>query len=541
MSWIFFRIPDQNVGVIEILPDELVSKIAAGEVVERPGSVVKELAENSIDANSEDIVIEVENGGKKLIQVTDDGSGMAPADAELALQRYATSKIKSMEDLSSIVTLGFRGEALPSILSCSRFELATKPRGALGGYLLRGEGGRIYESTEFGMPEGTRVSVRELFFNLPARRKFLRSTITEFSRILDEVMNLALASPTVRLRLIHNGKTVLDLNQAEKREDRVRSIFGSAFLNGSLRIDFNSSPISIHGWCGESEQYAHSDILFFVNGRRVRNRNLFHAVYKAYRNLSKERHQLILFFIEIIPSLVDVNIHPRKSEVRFADEKSIHELIFNNLIRALEHGDLTPQSESLHADDLQEICNLTNLPQLHNTYILLETRYGLILVDQHAAHERVLMEKMEEEEIGVGSQNLLFPSTLELDSDLHNTLLRHREVIEELGFGVDRFGGHSHIITSIPSICASLDPKSLLTDILQELSDLGRVRDPRRELFKLIACKAAVKAGEALTDSEKRSLVEDLFSCRAPDRCPHGRPTMIRLTLQELARRFGRS
>jgi DNA mismatch repair protein MutL len=528
-------------GAIKILPDELVSKIAAGEVVERPSSVVKELVENSIDANSENILIEIETGGKKLIQVTDDGDGMTHADAELALERYATSKIKSMEDLSSIVTLGFRGEALPSILACSRFELATKPKGALGGYLLKGEGGKVSERTEAGMPEGTRVSVRELFFNLPARQKFLRSAATEFSHIFDEVRNMALASPPVRLRLIHNGKGVLDLGREERREDRVTSLFGSQFLTDSLQVRFSSSPISIHGWCGESGQHNRADILFFVNGRRVRNRNLLYAVYRAYRSVSRERHPLILLFIEIVPSLIDINIHPRKSEVRFANERNVHELIFKSLLSALEDRGSIAQSEFVHTESLQDIRNLTNLPQLHNTYILLETEYGLVLVDQHAAHERILMERMEEKDMNVGSQNLLFPVTLELNSDLRSALLSHSEVIAGLGFGVDGFGGNTHIITSVPSICSSLDPQSLLVDVLQQLSDLGRVRDPRRELFKVLACKAAIKAGEPLTDSEKQRLIEDLFSCRAPGHCPHGRPTMVRVTLEELARRFGRS
>lgn len=528
-------------GAINILPDELVSKIAAGEVIDRPSSVVKELVENSIDADSTDILVEIQNGGKNLIQVTDDGRGMTPADAELAVQRYATSKIKSMEDLSSIVTLGFRGEALPSVLSCSRFELASKSKGVLAGYLLRGEGGKIYERTELGMPEGTRVTARNLFFNLPARRKFLRSTSTEFSHTLNEMVNLSLVSPAVRLRLIHNGKTILDLDRVEKTEDRLRSLFGADFLDESLRIEYESSPISIYGWIGESEQYAHPDIFFFVNGRRVRNRSLFHAIYRTYRSMSRERHQLILIFMKIIPSLVDVNIHPRKMEVRFANERDIHELIFNNLIGALEHGSGVSQSESSYCEGLQDIRDLTKLPQLHNTYILLESRYGLILVDQHAAHERVLAERMEEEDIGLGSQNLLFPLTLELDPNLHNTLLRYSGAIKELGFEVDRFGGNTHMINSVPSICISLDAKSLLVDILQELSDLGRVRDPRKELLKIVACKTAIKAGQSLTDSEKKRLVEDLFSCKTPDRCPHGRPTMIRLTLEELGRRFGRS
>lgn len=540
MNWVSSQAPNWNMGDIQILPDELVSKIAAGEVVERPSSVVKELVENSVDAKSENILIEVQNGGKNLIQVTDDGGGMSPADAVLALQRYATSKIRSMEDLSSIATLGFRGEALPSILSCSRFELATKPRGAVAGYLLRGEGGKIYDRTEFGMPEGTRVTVKDLFFNLPARRKFLRSSSTEFSHILDGVINLALAFSTVRLRLIHNGKTVLSLDRAEKRENRLRSLFGPDFLDKSVRIEFNSSPISIYGWLGESSQYNHSDMLFFVNERRVRNRNLLHAVYEAYRSTSRERHQLILMFIEIIPSLVDINIHPRKSEVRFANERNIHELIFNNLIEALERETLSAQSKSVCSENLQEIRNLSNLPQLYNTYILLESSYGLILVDQHAAHERILIERMEED-IDLDVQNLLFPITLELGPNLSTTLLRYSEVIKKLGFSVDRFGGNTYIITSIPSIFSSIDPKFLITDVLQELSDLGRVRDPRRELIKLMACKAAIKAGQALSDSEKKRLVEDLFLCKTPNYCPHGRPTMIKLTLEELARRFGRS
>lgn len=528
-------------GVINVLPDELVSKIAAGEVVERPSSVVKELVENSIDAKSEDILIEIQNGGKSLIQVIDDGEGMSSTDALLAVQRYATSKIKSIEDLSTIVTLGFRGEALPSILSCSRFELATKQKSAIAGYLLRGEGGKIYERTEIGMPEGTRVSVRDLFFNLPARRKFLRSATTEFSHIFDETLNFALAFPTLRLRLIHNQETVLALDRAQDRESRLKSLFGNDFLNGATQIDFDSSPISISGWLGESELYTRPNILFFVNERRVRNRNLYHAVYEAYRRRSMEKHRLILIFIEIIPSLVDVNIHPRKSEVRFANERSIHELLLDSLTKALEHRAIGILSESTRREDLQEIYNLDNLPQLHNTYILLENRHGLVLVDQHAAHERVIMEQLEKEDFHLAPQNLLFPVTIELAPELNNTLIRYREVFKELGFVVEGFGSNTHIITSIPSFCPSCEPERIFVEILQELSNSGKVDDPRKELLKLMACKTAIKAGQALSDSEKKRLIEDLLSCETPDHCPHGRPTMIRLTLEELARRFGRS
>ena len=528
-----------DMPTISVLPDELVSRIAAGEVVERPSSVVKELVENAIDAQSSDILVEILGGGKKSIQVTDDGEGMHPAEAAVALERYATSKIRSIEDLSSIATLGFRGEALPSILSCSRLELATKPRGSVAGYVIRGEGGKINERTEAGMPEGTRVNARDLFFNLPARRKFLRSSVVEFSHIFGTMMDLGLAFPGVGIRLIHNEKTVLDLESAETREERLSALFGVGFLKEAVRFESISSSISVHGWLGQSEQYTRPDIFLFVNGRRVRNRSLFHAIYRAYRSASREKHQLVIVFIEVIPALVDVNIHPRKSEVRFADERSAHELIFKNVVEALQGGAPLPRSE--WTERLEEISGLTELVQLHNSYILLESRRGLILIDQHAAHERILVEKMDEEDMNLDPQRLLFPVTLELDRSLHTTLLQYREAIRDFGFGVDTFGAQTHLVTSVPSICASLDPKPLLIEILQELKDVGKTHDPRAELLRAVACKAAVKAGQPLSDPEKRRLVQDLFSCRAPDYCPHGRPTMIRLTHEELARRFGRS
>ncbi len=529
-------------GIIRVLPDELVGKIAAGEVVERPSSVVKELSENSIDAGCEEITIEVQNGGKTLIQVADDGVGMSPEDALLAVRRYATSKIEKIEDLSSIGTMGFRGEALPSILSCCRFELRTKARGALAGYSLRGEGGEIGEHGELGMPEGTVVSVKDLFFNLPARKKFLRATSTEFGHVQDEVINLALAHPKVRMRLIHNGKTLFDLAGVETREERIRSLFGPEIVNDGYRVEFNSYPISVEGWMGESTGlHARSDVFLFVNRRRVRNRNLLHALYQAYRNSFMERHPLILLFMEIVPSLVDVNIHPRKSEVRFSDERNVHQLVASKVAEVLRAGGSVPRSTDVYADVLPEIAGLTDLPQLHNTYILVEVADGFILIDQHAAHERVLMERVEEQEIGLGSQKLLFPITLELSRGLSETLLKHQNLVRELGFLVEGFGGNTHRISSIPSVCRSSDPKALLVETLQELSSLGRVREPRKELLKIVACKAAIKAGQPLSDAEKRRLIEDLCSCRHPHECPHGRPTMVRVSTEELNRRFGRS
>jgi len=528
-------------GVIRVLPDDLVSKIAAGEVVERPSSVVKELVENAIDARSEDVLIEVRNGGKDFIQVTDDGEGMSGADAALALQRYATSKIRDIQDLSSILTFGFRGEALPSIASCSRFELATKPRDTLSGYLLRGEAGRVNEETETGMADGTRVTVRDLFFNLPARRKFLRSAETEFSHTFDEVLNFSLAFPAIRLRLIHNQKTVLSLDAAPDRESRLRALFGHNFPRTSVRIDYESSPVSVSGWLGHSESYTRQDTLFFVNDRRVRNRNLLHALYEAYRRYSKERDQLVIAFIDIVPTLVDVNIHPRKSEVRFANERSIHDILFRSVVEALERGSLGASLRPEPGTDLEEIRTLDNLPQLHNTYILVETQQGIVLVDQHAAHERVLIEHMEKQYLTMPAQRVLFPVTLELPPRLHDTLVRYRELIRQFGFGVEHFGGRTHILSSVPSLCVSHDPQAFLVEILEELSNLAKVHDPRRRLLEVIACKAAVKAGAVLTDGEKKKLIQDLYSCKEPDHCPHGRPTMLKLTLQELARRFGRS
>jgi DNA mismatch repair protein MutL len=287
--------------------------------------------------------------------------------------------------------------------------------------------------------------------------------------------------------------------------------------------------------------HARSDVFLFVNRRRVRNRNLLHALYQAYRNNFMERHPLILLFIEVVPALVDVNIHPRKSEVRFSDERNIHQLVSHSVTEALQSREPSGDPMDVYSEVLPQISAGVDLPQLHNTYILVEVDDGFVLIDQHAAHERILSEQIEEQEIGLGSQKLLFPITLELSRGLSETLARHGDVVCELGFLVEDFGGNTYRIASIPSICASSDPKALLVETLQELSSLGKVRDPRRELLKIVACKAAIKAGQSLSDAEKRKLIEDLLACRHPNQCPHGRPTMVRVSTEELNRRFGRS
>ena len=526
---------------IRVLSEDVIAKIAAGEVVERPSSVVKELVENSIDAGSDRIIVEVSSGGKRMIKVTDDGSGMSPDDAVCALKRYATSKIEAIEDLFRIETLGFRGEALPSIAAVSHFELSTKMKSALSGFKLRVRGGEIVERSEIGRAEGTTVVVNELFFNLPARKKFLKSIPTELKHIVDELLNFALSFPDISFKLVHNGRVLLDIKKLNELEDRVSSLFGEGMVKDGITVRYESPQLSIYGKLGHPDKLIR-DQFIFVNGRRVRNRTISHAIYSVYEQTTKEKHPLIILWLKVEPSSVDVNVHPRKREVKFYNETLIHSIVFESMKNSLTKPEIFYEKRDVYGiseeDFFRKIEIGRGLFQIHNSYIVFELPDGFAVVDQHAAHERILFEKFERDEIF--SQKLLFPITIDLSTPLAILMREYSNSIEKAGFGITEFSGKTIVVDAVPTVVSECNPKNFLIELLYELERSGKVPNPRLEFLKVFVCKAAVKAGQPLKEEERLSIIRDLFRCKNPNFCPHGRPTFFKLTIEEIEKRLKR-
>lgn len=588
---------------INILSENLASKIAAGEVVQRPSSVVKELLENSIDAGATKITVIVKEGGKSLIQIIDDGCGMSEADASVAFYRHSTSKISTLEDLENIRTLGFRGEALASIAAVSQVELITRTDDDDLATKIRIEGIEIKEISKEAKERGTSVTVRNLFFNTPARREFLKNNSVEFKYIFDVVVRIALSHPNIQFKFISGEETVFNL-QSNKIEERIRDIFGNKVYDAILPIKSNTdspyySELNISGFITKPDfaKKTRVDQFLFLNNRYIVSRSLNHAVFQAYEHLiEKGSFPFFVLFININPNKVDVNVHPSKMEVKFKDERSVYHLINsavrntlteNNLIPSIqfqtENTEVgrfpdfsTPANSSFqfqrHTTDSYapifsergDIKNLhiktddekpfeqnshSTLPQIyfqvHNRYIIIPVEEGVMIVDQHAAHERILYEKAVSSfsETHNRSQQLLFPHTIEFsagDFAIVNDLIPY---LEKLGFQLKVFGKNTVMMEGVP-----LDVKSGQESlILQEIVDLYKENEheqklePRENLAKSFACKAAIKFGDAMNQAEMRSLIEQLFNTKVPYVCPHGRPVVVKLTLSELGKRFGRS
>ncbi len=586
-----------GVQKIAILPPALTNKIAAGEVVERPASVVKELVENSLDAGADDITVIVRDGGKALIQVIDNGVGMSPADAVLAFQRHATSKIRTLQDLQRVTTLGFRGEALASIASVSRVELRTIPRGEIEGTLLRLDAGRVIEQGKTGGKPGTSIAVKNLFFNTPARRKFLRATQTEYRYILQVMNRFALAFPEVRFTLINDDREVFRLHKSSL-EERVIQVLGSPLRGKLIELDERAPDLTIGGFVGNPDTFRRSrgDQYLFVNRRYVVSRSLSHAVIAAYGEaLPTGVYPPYVVFLDIAPELVDVNVHPTKIEVKLWDEDLVYRMLRGAVRRAISsaavvpelsipelHREVTdPKTEGARFLPLQRVLPLEGsldqldlfLPepealgvktepvgepetvpppvrdvemwQIHNRYILTEVRDGLIVIDQHVAHERVLYERalrsFRERRRSEGTQQLLFPETLELNLEDYSLFLELQPFLEQLGFAVRTFGARSVLIEGIPAGQRISNPSRTLLEILDEY---GKERETSLEIHESVArsyaCKTAIRAGDPLTLEEMNKLVNELFSCEQPYFCPHGRPIVVQITLSELNKRFGR-
>ncbi len=599
-------------SLIRIMPESLANKIAAGEVVQRPASVVKELVENALDAGARHITVILKDAGKTLVQVVDDGCGMSPADARLCFQRHATSKIRTIEDLERIRTLGFRGEALASIAAVARVELKTKRAQDAAGYRVQIEGGHLIAAEPCATANGTSVAVRNLFYNVPARRNFLKTPATEFKHIVETFQVLALSHPEVGFTLIHDDVEIYrlvpetDPSPAERLRRRIGTLFGPEYALQTIPVEEATSYLSVRGFLGRPELHRKSrgEQFFFVNRRYVRHRYLEHAVTSSYEHLIPEgTHPFFVLFLELDPKHVDVNVHPTKAEVKFDDERGIYGVLRAIVRRALGMADLVPQLESaaavtapsgvaqaapapridvagptplhmppgevsrrLYAVESEEVTSAsqqTVLPssvrpesdeetpehdtliwQVHDRYILTQIRSGLLLIDQNAAHERILYERaLRNLESGFGlSQQLLFPQTLEFapaDFALIEELLPE---LRALGFDLELFSGRTVVVRGVPDDIRPGDERTMLEDLLAQYKANLPLRLPSREnLARSMARRNAIRPGTRLTEKQMRTLIDQLFLCETPYVAPTGRPTMIRLTLEELERRFGRA
>ncbi len=607
-------------GTIKILPELLANKIAAGEVVQRPDSVVKELLENSIDAGASSVAITIKDGGKSLIQVSDNGWGMNDEDALLSFDRHATSKIKSYEDIENIRTLGFRGEALASIAAVAQVELKSRRVSDDVASLVRIEGGEFKEQSKSGDQPGTTISVRNLFFNTPARRNFLKSNNTEFKHIYDVVQRVALSHPEIAIQFTSDGEELLDL-KTSSLEERLKNLFGERHFETLIPLREKTELMGITGFIGKPEfaRKSRVDQYLFLNKRPIVNRAINHAIFAGYEHtVEKGNFPFYLVFIDLDPRRVDVNVHPSKMEVKFADEQSIYRLVVSVVRKALGEGDhipslemeeskfntsftslrhtILPRSFSEMSDrrgreglafpfsaspskiaganpsSLDQLFSqipsmpatpatlpaLTQKPsaefqtlegrpiwQLHHKYILVQIPTGLMIIDQHVAHERILYERavLSFERAIPSTQQLLFPQTLQLSSGdfaLAQEILPH---LLGIGFGLKVFGKNTIVMEGVPTDVKTGKEGSILQDILDEFkNNQHRVKlDARDNVAKSFSCKAAVKAGDSLTEPEMRGLIEKLFATSMPYVCPHGRPVVVKISLAELDRRFMRT
>ena len=539
---------------IHILPQAIRQRIAAGEVVERPASAVKELVENSIDAGARAISVEVLDGGLSLIRVADDGCGMDRADAQLCVERFSTSKLHALSDLDAIRTLGFRGEALSSIVAVAQVEILTRTVDEIAGT-------RVYASEDAATvepaasPVGTSVTVRGLFAQVPARRRFLKSRTRETELIQNTVDSFALAYPEIAFRLIVDDRERLVAPHAT-RLARVGAVLGRDVAGEMIALQWQALDLSIEGFISRPTigRSRRSGQYFFVNGRPIRPGLLAVMLERPYSGrLPPGRHPLAVVYISLAPSYVDVNVHPRKSEVRFAQERTVYGAVASAVSDALHEyprnvdegdtawpfGSWPGQAGAIHEGSVAySASELRALAQLHNTYILAQTPDGLAIVDQHAAHEQVLFEH-----ISRGGEQVALspPARLHLTPREADTLERIAPLLEELGIEVEPFGGRTFLLRSLPASLGEAEPNALLTALIAEgARQRGSDDEQRDRLAMEAACQCAVKAGDPLTDDQMQQLLDDLAQAWSPATCPHGRPALVALSLEELAQRFGR-
>ncbi len=611
---------------IHILPETLCNQIAAGEVVERPASVVKELLENSLDAGAGEIQIEVSSGGKRMIRIMDDGEGMNRDDLFLCLERHATSKISSEEDLFRLRSLGFRGEALPSIAAISRMVLRSRTRESDEGWEIVLEGGTVRKAGAAGMPPGTTIEVRDLFFNTPGRRKFLRRDQTELGHVGDVVTRVALGRPDVHLRLVQNGRSMLEAYRHRNLKERIGALLGRPILKDLLPIE-SSGPedLNLQGYVSRPDlsRSTFGSAYTFINGRYIRDRLVQHAIVEAYRHLlPRGRYPVAVLYLEMDPSLVDFNVHPTKHEVRFRNQNMVHDFIAGSIRNLLKAGrpvsvprpetsarqerplaaadpellfgtrvsDSPPDvqgerqtqrvRETLekYAATLPDISDsprhrtivspafseppkvegkaekvppglfssLAVIGQYRRSYLLCQDGDDLLLIDQHAAHERIGFERLRNQyrKGGVESQALLFPVTVEFDFREAALLEENLGRLERFGFELEPFGGRTYVLKSVPRLLGDASAERLLRDVASELAAIGKsslIEEALDDFLAVLACHSVIRANRGLSDPEIKTLLSDMDKVDFNAHCPHGRPVMKRLTLSEIERMFKRT
>lgn len=606
---------------IKLLDDALINKIAAGEVIERPASVVKELVENAIDAGATVIITEIEEGGKSKIKVTDNGCGMEKEDALLCLERHATSKISDADDLFKIMTMGFRGEALASIAAIAEISLKTKTKTAQTGFKVLASGSTVLESHDIAMPDGTTIEVTNLFFNVPARKKHLKTMQTELRQVAELMTKYALAYPEKTIKLMHHQQEIIFAPATENAIDRILTIYGKKVTYGMLPIQYTHNEIGVRGFLSKptitrnDKEVQH----IFVNHRAVKNTIISKAVYDAYHTLLHlENHPLFILNVEINPGLIDVNVHPQKEVIRVEKENELYLAIFNAVRNTLDNAKLVPiiaeekqvctqapllakqftvQEEKQtffsaqeildralkkvigdeekkageiieEQEDIEEqeenkeessavalttqaaavrgterISTLKIVGRIHNVFYLAENELGLIIIDQHAAHERVLYEKFMEQYYGktIKTQELLVPEEIDFSPAEMLLYKENKRYIEQVGFHLEEFGRNTMLLRSVPSILGRLIDKETIHEILAQIHDKAMLlNEVQEEKIIRTACRAAVKANDVVHMHEMQTILQQLQKCKQPFTCPHGRPTMIQFTIPELEKKFKR-
>lgn len=608
---------------IALLDEHTANRIAAGEVVERPASVVKELVENSIDAGATAITVTLEEGGKELIKVTDNGFGMTREDAVLSLQRHATSKIRDAEDLDAIGTLGFRGEALPSIASVSVVEVITKHQAEMDGVRLEVEAGTITNLEGVGVPQGTTIAIRKLFFNTPARLKFLKTSQTELGHITDLVGRFAMAYPSIHFRLIHGSREMLSSPATGKAINSITQVMGKDAAKQLSPIAFETQAMRVTGYVSNPSltRINRTDQVFFVNGRPVRSRTMTHALDTAYRGLLMPgRYAVAIVFVELAPELVDVNVHPTKAEVKFSSEQEVHSAVHKAVNAALMQGaaapiitdtmqrpsqplrlapdqpmphqgvllgrppvDLAAFQDALKRrrdeaiadpgtadpfvwqpgvgvpieespvpeadfDAIRTVAlrSVKVIGQARNTYIVAQCEDGVLIIDQHVAHERVLFDRMIEsnDDRRAAMQGLVIPVSLSLSAKEAAIVSQRLDQLRQVGFELEPFGSDTYMMRGAPASLKPADCEAVLRDMISELVDLSVAKHllvKAEQVLITASCKMAVKAGDPLSHEEMNQLITDLLQCKNPFVCPHGRPIIVSLSNWELDRKFRRA
>lgn len=562
---------------IKVLSEETINQIAAGEVIERPASVVKELVENSLDAGANEIDVEVEDGGKKKIKVKDNGKGMTKEEVRLAFKKHATSKIEDIEDLNDLNSLGFRGEALPSIASVAKTTALTKPEDQVEGTRIVIHGGELLGVEEEGCAAGTSIVVEELFYNTPARKKYLKKTNTELAHVSEVITRNAIANPEVQFSLKHEGRELTFVPKSGSMLENIKAIYGKEIAKKMVEVEYDEDGLVVEGYVSRPEinRSNRRHMFTYVNSRYVNNNILKKGVVDGYSTLLKKgRYPLAFLNIEIDQEKIDVNVHPTKTKIRFLEDEKVQERIAEAVRSALLEEDLVPsisekkerskvekskeeekdkidtsKQSRLEMDEETEVqesklSHMTVVGTIKDTYIVVETPSGMAVVDQHAAHERINYEDLKDKvDDKIDSQKLVSPKTIELQPKQAAVLRANEELMDKLGFDLDHFGKTTFRIRGVPVIFDEIQEKEILHSVLDELMEKKgtSLEERREEMVKYMACHSSVTSGDKLSPTKAKDLLEDLGRTENPFTCPHGRPTVVSFTEKEIKKWFKRT